>query len=408
MTGNHIPVALYGSVIAALAALAVLGLGANVFIAQGLLGLSLLATLGAARFVKMEQQRAQHRRDDMSAALGTVMREYESLTTQALHQGVRQFDKLREALQQANNLVNNAADTLGHSLTSVKEGSQDQKELLRELVEKLLAEITRHDDKHQAEGIRHFFDETRGIIDEFIEKVVNMKRSNEDIGRLFANIHVQVKSAVKLLGDVNTITSQTDLLALNAAIEAARAGAAGRGFAVVADEVRTLAKRTNSFSAEIRQLLEQIVQLLNNVGNLVQVSSTMDLSVAERSRDIMSSMWEELAALNSKATQQSQRIADISERIHKLVMEGILSLQFGDVVNQLLRQIIDRTSLLQDYTQEILLLHRDADQRHDEAHYRDLIAHLNGILQQRLAAFEDINRRAIQQQRLEAGEIELF
>lgn len=407
MTNHPFTVVLYGAA-AALAALVALGLGEHVFVAEGLVGLSLLAMLSTARLVKTEQQRAQYRRADLSAALVGVMREYESLTEQALGQGVRQFDKLREALQQANNLVNSAADTLGHSLTSVKEGSQDQKELLRELVEQLLAEVSRNENKQQAEGIRHFFDETRGIIDEFIEKVVDMKRGNDDIGQLFANIHIQVKNAVKLLGDVNTITSQTDLLALNAAIEAARAGEAGRGFAVVADEVRTLAKRTNNFSAEIRQLLEQIVQLLNHVGNRVQISSTMDLGVAERSRDILSSMWEELAAVNSKATQQSHRIAEISERIHKLVMEGILSLQFGDVVNQLLRQIIDRTSLLQDYTQEILLLHRDADQRHDEAHYRDLITHLNGILQQRLAAFEDINRRAIQQQRLEAGEIELF
>ncbi|UZD64976.1 MULTISPECIES: methyl-accepting chemotaxis protein [Marinobacter] len=57
---------------------------------------------------------------------------------------------------------------------------------------------------------------------------------------------------------INDIAEQTNLLALNAAIEAARAGDNGRGFAVVADEVRSLAKRTQTSTAQIHQSIQRL------------------------------------------------------------------------------------------------------------------------------------------------------
>lgn len=104
------------------------------------------------------------------------------------------------------------------------------------------------------------------------------RRGDETVRQTISAMREISKASEKISNIISVIDElafQTNLLALNAAVEAARAGEAGRGFAVVAGEVRHLAQRSASAAKEIKDLIRDSEQKVNEGAELVEASGSM-------------------------------------------------------------------------------------------------------------------------------------
>lgn len=122
------------------------------------------------------------------------------------------------------------------------------------------------------------------------------------------------KKIADIIAVIDAIAFQTNILALNAAVEAARAGEQGRGFAVVASEVRTLAGRSAQAAKEIKHLINDSVERVEQgTVSADKAGETMQQVVTsiQRVNDIM-------AEISAASNEQSQGVNQMGEAITQM------------------------------------------------------------------------------------------
>ncbi len=127
-------------------------------------------------------------------------------------------------------------------------------------------------------------------------------------------INTASKKIVDIIGVIDGIAFQTNILALNAAVEAARAGEQGRGFAVVAAEVRSLAQRSAGAAKEIKQLITDSVNRVEEGSTLVdQAGRTMGeiVTSVKRVTDI-------IADITAASLEQSTGIEQVNQAVTQM------------------------------------------------------------------------------------------
>jgi len=206
--------------------------------------------------------------------------------------------------------VSSAAAEISAATTDLSQRTEEQAASLEETsasMEQIAATVKKN--AENATYANNLTRNTREVADrggEVVAEAVSAMARIEESSRKIADI----------ISVIDEIARQTNLLALNAAVEAARAGEAGRGFAVVASEVRSLAQRSSQAAKDIKELItnssDQVqdgVQLVNRAGTSLKEILESIKEVASIVADIATASGEQaggIEQINRALTQMDE------------------------------------------------------------------------------------------------------
>ncbi|HEY8585938.1 MAG TPA: methyl-accepting chemotaxis protein [Rhodanobacter sp.] len=305
--------------------------------------------------------------------------------TRELHQGL---DLLRDAVSE-----------LGSGFDGLSRKTGLQQSLLKQII----------DTQSGGVSVQDFAARTGELLEHFVGMIVQMSRESLRIVYRIDGMAKEMDAVFGLLRNVNTIAEETNLLALNAAIEAARAGESGRGFAVVAGEIRNLASNSNQFNEQIGSHVERARTAMEQLRGLVGAMASQDLNVALSAKGGIDAMMAHVTESDARTSAVADQVVEINRGLGSDVSTTIRSLQFEDILSQLLRQTRVRLLDLQEVVGECT---RDIEDLACAPVDADCLADRAQRVRGRLALQREKarlrSRGPALQSSMDAGEIELF
>lgn len=234
------------------------------------------------------------------------------LVMESLNDTVNNVSQTLKMIRESSDQVAAGAEQMALSSQNLAKGATDQAEAVENLVTSVSAVTDQVVANSKSTDVVH--DKAKEVGAE----AINSQKQMEELTQAMGRISDASQQLVQVIGEIESIASQTNLLSLNASIEAARAGEAGRGFAVVAEQIRMLAEDSANSAETSRKLLEANQKEVNH-GN----------EVTQQTADSLKKVLEELDAIIGEVA--NIRIASDQQAISvKQIEQGVK--QIGDTI----------------------------------------------------------------------------
>jgi methyl-accepting chemotaxis protein len=223
--------------------------------------------------------------------------------------------RMQDALRRLVGEIRSSADSINVASAEVAAGNQDLSVRTEQASANLqqtassveqISSTMRHsaDAALQADALARGAADVAGQGGEVVGRVVGTMQSISESSRRIGDI----------VGVIDGIAFQTNILALNAAVEAARAGEQGKGFAVVASEVRALAHRSAGAAKEIKGLITQSVERVEQGASQVEEAGRTIEGVIANVRRVSDIVGE----ISSASVEQSKGIGEVNTAVSQL------------------------------------------------------------------------------------------
>ena len=336
---------------------------------------------------------------------GQVVREAAGYLTASADMIDGQFGEVKGELQRTRAILSDAINGLIQSFNVMNQQTQRQQAIGLQIV-------GASDTGDGALTFDQFARQTSHTLSSFVETVVENSKISMSLVEMTDRISSQVNQINAMLGEIEGISKQTNLLALNAAIEAARAGEAGRGFAVVADEVRDLSGRTSHFSSQIRGLMQSIQGTIGETEQAINRLAAQDMTFALTSKQDVELAMQSIEEKNSQTGQLVNELNQIAREVEGSAGQAVMSLQFQDMVTQLLGHIDLRMDILQEVVTDLRsvtdLVRNQSAEAGALRELEQLRAHIDSLHSRLRQVQGSTERNPVMQTGYDSGGIELF